>query len=320
MRKLFVAGALALAWSVSWAFWAATASSAEAVFPSSSSLGLVPPPGMSRSTKFQGFEDQTTGASIVLAELPAEAHVQILASFTPEGMRPSGFAGAAPAVDWPIAGGEGRLMRGSQEVAGITFRKWVILAKTGTLTAIVTSQIPEAATSAERDAAIEAALRTIAVRAAPSLDEQVKGLPFGLGDRAGFRVVRTLAGAGLILTEGPQDTVQDLSQPLVVVASSLRGVPPKAERDAFARRAFATVAHVNDIQVDDAKRDERGGADWVRIVGHGTDAKTGAPVQVEQVIRFGEDGYVRAIGIWRRDEEARFGARFGRLADSITAR
>ena len=42
--------------------------------------------------------------------------------------------------------------------------------------------------------------------------------------------MRTMAGSGLYLTEGPHDTVKDASQPIVIVASNLGQAPPPAAR------------------------------------------------------------------------------------------
>lgn len=293
---------------------------AEAVFPPGSRVGLEPPPGMSLSTSFQGFENRASGASIVALDLPGEAHAEILPGFSGEGMRASGLRASGPAVDWPVRGGEGRLLRGTQAAHGLVFRKWVVLAKAAGATAMVTVQVPEDTRGVPSDAAIEAALRTIALRAPQSIEEQIAALPFRIADHAGFRVVRALAGSGLVLTEGPADVSRNASQPLVVVASSLSGGPAPADRSAFARRAYATIAGVDDLAVASDDSEERDGASWSVIDGHGTDRGSGTPVQTAQITRFTADGYVRVIGIWRRSEAASLAERFGRLGRSVTAK
>lgn len=45
----------------------AAAFAAEPIFPSGSRIGIVPPPGMTMSTAFQGFEDTAHGAVLVMS-------------------------------------------------------------------------------------------------------------------------------------------------------------------------------------------------------------------------------------------------------------
>lgn len=57
------------------------ARAADPIFPNGASVGLVPPPGMSLSKAFSGFEHRS-GASVVIAELPAEAYPQLVEKFS----------------------------------------------------------------------------------------------------------------------------------------------------------------------------------------------------------------------------------------------
>lgn len=289
-------------------------------FPPGSAVGLVPPKGMTLSKRFSGFENASTGASILTADMPPEAYAAILPSFTPEGMAKSGLQASGPATDLAIKGGEGKLLKGTQAAYGSTYRKWVVLAKSRNGTAMVSAQAPEASAAAFPDSVIEASLSTIAFRKPPGLEEQASALPFQVGDRAGFRLVRVLSGSGLVLTEGPEDTLSDASQPVVVVASSLGGGVPTepAARLAFAKHAFSTVAGVDDLVLEGEKAFEQDGASWIRLEGRGTYRATAEAVYVLQLIRFTPSGYVRAVAISRTLDKPRFAERFDRLAQSIT--
>ncbi len=299
----------------------AAANAQQAVFPPGSGVGLVPPKGLTLSKNFSGFESSALGASILTVDLPLPAFTEILTGFTPEGLAASGLQASGPSVDWKIAGGDGRLIRGKQLARGVTYRKWVVLARGRTATAMVTVQTPQTSAAELSDAAVEAALKTIALRDPPGIEEQVAGLPFRIGDRAGFRAVRALSGAGLVLTEGPQDTLRDASQPVVVVASSLGGgVVDPAGRAALAREGFVSVSGVDDLSVDNETAYDLGGAPWARIEGRGTYRASGEAVYVTQLVRYAPNGYIRIVAICRSLDKGRFADRFKRVADSVAAR
>ncbi len=298
----------------------AAAQAQQTVFPPGSGIGLVPPKGMSPASGFAGFEDRANGASILMADMPPQAYPEILAGFTPEALAPTGFLAGAPAVEWPVKGGEGRMLRGRQTAQGVVYRKWIVLAKAPNGTAMISAQAPEMRAKELPDAAIEAALRTVALRTPPSLDEQAAALPFTLGDKAGFRIVRVLAGSGILLTEGVQDIVPDASQPVVVVASALGAPVEPSNRAAFARQAFDVIGGVSDLVVDKESASDRGGASGIRLEGRGVYRSSGEAVYVVQVLRFTAAGYVRIVAISRSLERERYEARFTRLAESVGPR
>ena len=51
----------------------AAAQAADVVFPAGSRIGLVPPPGLSKSNAFQGFEDAEHNVAMIIAAVPREA-------------------------------------------------------------------------------------------------------------------------------------------------------------------------------------------------------------------------------------------------------
>ena len=288
------------------------------VFPGGSGVGLVPPPGLTLSTNFSGFEDAAKGTSIVLTELPVDAYAALAAKFNPEGLRETGIE-AGPPEDWPVEGAVvSKLIRGSQVAAGIKYRKWVVLVGAKTTTAMVTAQVPDGVQGGLSDADVETALRTIAIRTPPSLDEQVAALPFKLSDTAGFRPVRVIAGATYLLTEGPNDVATNSTQPIIIIASNLNTAPEASARMAFAKQAFASLTGIEDVQSDNETSSEGNGAEWVEIDGSAKDSAGGDQLYVAQIARFETSRYVRAILIVRDSEKEKFSDRFRKLAKSMT--
>lgn len=292
-----------------------------AAFPPGSAVGIAPPPGMKPSAGFAGFEDATTGASIIMSDLPPEAFDQILPTFTPEGLAGSGLQAAGPAADWPVKNGKARILRGKQPAHGLVFRKWILLARGPASTAMLSIQAPETTAKTLPDSAIETALKTVALRQPPSLDEQLSSLPFRFGDLAGFRPVRVMSGTALMLTEGPQDSVAGASQPVIVANTGAGASNPAAkDRTAFSRSMLGAVAGASDMLTDKEQTFEIGGVPWSRIEGKAVYRATGEAIYVVQFIRFAADRYVRMVGVSRTVDQERYADRFRRLAESVVAK
>ncbi|KMO28947.1 hypothetical protein VP06_26015 [Methylobacterium aquaticum] len=314
-RPILAAGRLLAAFGV----LASPALAAEAVFPAAASVGLVPPPGMTPSKGFAGFEHRS-GASILITEMPAEAYGQLVERFTPEALRATGFEAHGPGTPLGVAGGEGRVLRGSQAANGLTYAKWVAVVRGASGTGLITVQVPEAARGQMPDEAVEAALSTIAFRAPGSLADQIAALPYAVGDLAGFRPVRTLMGNALMLTDGPKDVDPDGAQPMVVVAPSMgRAAVPAGQEGAFARKALATFREIRDVTVTDEDRATRDGAVVLRLRATGSDARSGRPLAVTQVIRFDGRSYLRVLGLTPADRSEAL-ARADRVAASVAMR
>ncbi|MGF3023105.1 hypothetical protein ACQVP2_09785 [Methylobacterium aquaticum] len=314
-RPVLAAGRLLAAFGV----LASPALAAEAVFPAAASVGLVPPPGMTPSKGFAGFEHRS-GASILITEMPAEAYGQLVERFTPEALRATGFEAHGPGTPLGVAGGEGRVLRGSQAANGLTYAKWVAVVRGASGTGLITVQVPKTARGQMPDEAVEAALTTIAFRAPGSLADQIAALPYAVGDLAGFRPVRTLMGNALMLTDGPKDVDPDGAQPMVVVAPSMgRAAVPAGQEGAFARKALATFREIRDVTVTDEDRATRDGAVVLRLRATGSDARSGRPLAVTQVIRFDGRSYLRVLGLTPADRSEAL-ARAERVAASVAMR
>lgn len=285
----------------------------QAVFPQGGAIGLTPPPGMTESASFTGFES-AAGDSILIAELPREAYAELTRRITatPVGQPlPNGVTIDAPGVPVTLADGVKAIRwRGHQTVAGTRFAKWLMLAEGPGATAIVTAQAPEARASAA-EAGFEAALASLRFQPPASLDGAIAALPFAVGDMAGFRAVRTLMGSALMLTEGPRDIDPDGAQPLVVVAASI-DARPILDPEASARQMFGA----QDFTRLEAKSLEQRGDDTI-VDGTGVDRARYVRLRQHLRIKPG-GGYVRTVCIWPVADD--LAARCDRLAASIRAK
>ncbi len=288
------------------------------VFPPGSAVGLVPPPGMVQATAFAGFQDPAAGASILISELPAEAFAAV-SKLDDKALRQRAAitilrrrtlqAGGVPAV----------LLAGTQLAPGAEFRKWMLVVGASALTAIVTVQVPAAARRAYPDRVVEAALASVAFRQAPSPADAMAALPFLLGDLAGFRVVRTLAGNSVLLTEGPLDVARNAEQPLLVVTWQRQAALPPELWEAYAARRLG-AARLRDPDTGASEALQAGGGDWLLTEATGADTDSGRRMHAFQALRFGGDGVLQALGLVRAEAWEAMAPRFRRVALSASPR
>lgn len=300
-------------------FAAGAALAADPVFPPGSRIGLVPPANMQPARGLAGFQDPQTGAAIIAVEMPAEAYPSIAAGFSEEALKAQGFTPTSRETV-KIGSADALLVSGTQNESGRAVPKTVLLTADPTMTALVIAQSPVGASPAEEDK-LRAALKTVALRPALSMDDQLKALPFRMGDMASFRPIRAMAGNSILLTDGPSDVVRNAEQPVVIVAQSFAPAPAGAEqRDAFARAALAQNALLKDIVFERAQGFRLGGADWHEIVAKAKDGQSDQPVIVLQSIRFSPDGYLRTLGVAKVEQRDEVMPRFRRIVDGLVPR
>ncbi len=264
---------------------------ADVVYPAAAATGLVPPAGMEPATDFQGFIHEASGTSIVIAEFPPEAYPQFAEQFTPAALGQQGIS-EATRENVTIAGVDAILITGEQTSQGLPYRKWIALVRGAEETAMVTVQMAQGLETFS-DGEIRGALMSIAFRPKPDIEAQIGALPFTVGNRAGFRPVRTMMGNLLLLTDGPNDVSDGSDQPIVTFGASVAAVPPAEARDTFARQAFMRLPRLSDVKIESAE-----GGEGVRHEIIAT-AKTagGSDVLLMQTFLFGTGSYVRMVAI-----------------------
>lgn len=295
---------------------ATAAGAADAVFPSGSRIGFVPPPGMVAMKGVAGFSDPRTGTAIVAIEMPGEAYATIAESFGREILHAQGFT-LKTQETVKIGSTDALLISGDQTTDGKTVPKALLLAATGGMTALVVAQSAPATTMSGVDLDTLAALRTVVFRGPLSMSEQLAALPFEVNDLEGFHPARVLAGNSLLLTLGPNDAVKEAEQPILIVAQSFSQVPVPDQREAFARAVLVTNTFLSDAVLERSQSFRQNGADWHEIVATAKDTRSGTQVVVLQTIRFSGDHYLRMVGIVRSDQRDDVMPRMRRIVDAV---
>jgi hypothetical protein len=294
-----------------------TAAGAEPVFPLGLRIGLEPPGDLKLSTRFPGFEDADRKVAITVLDLPARAYVELERSAF--GKNQSGLTDFKR-ESFPFASGVGFLISGSVQQNGVSLHRWFLLASgvggnVQDLATLINVEVPEAALSLYSDAVIRKALASVTFRAAP-LQEQLGMLPFQLNELAGFRVTQAMPAGGVILTDGPTDDIS--KQPYMIVSIGSGAPDERDDRGKFARELLAS-APLRDLSVTLAEPMRIAGLPGfeIRAQAQGPD---GAPVLLVQWVRFGSGGFLRIVGVGRKDDWDALFTRFRAVRDGIDLR
>jgi hypothetical protein len=287
---------------------------ADVVFPPGARVGIAPPPGMTASRTFRGYEGTDRSALATVIELPAKAYEQIEKSLTLEALSPKGFVGEKREA-FTVANGKAVLFTGKQTVGTVPLRQWVLAASIGDLTAIINVQVRDTAAKDFPEAAIRTALSSVQIRPTP-LAEQINLLPFQFGDLSGFRVVRVLGTVAAVLTDGPKDEIDDGLQPHVVVAIA-PGKPNQADHADFARRTLATLPGFKEIKITSGDAMRIGGQQGYEMRASAINTKSNAPVSIVQWLRFGSSAYIHMVAVSPKDQWEKSFPRFRAIRDGL---
>jgi hypothetical protein len=291
------------------------ASAASPTFLPGSRVGLVPPAGMVPSRSFQGYEDAARQAVLVITEMGANTFERAGEDFTPEALAAGGIEVDAR-EEAALAGMRGYLIIAHQEVAGTRVRKWALVLTRSDITAIVVVVTPEAERAAYPDAALRASLATLVVRERVPDAEKFELLPYRFRDLAGFRLIQAIPGGTALLTSGPSDATIATLQPFFMIQIAA-AAPGPAERESFARRLLAGTIGFDQFRVVQSAPMHLGPQQGHELIAEGKDPKNGIDLSFVQWLRFGVTGYVRMLGIARRDAWDEAFPRMRALRDGI---
>jgi hypothetical protein len=303
--------------------FAVPARAAEPIFPIGSHIGLVPPPGMVMSKKFPGFEDSANDAIIIFATLPGTAYAEMEKSPVPQALKAQGVT-VAKREPIQLKVGNGFLVTGNQVTGNKHYRKWLLVAPVGNLTALVSVQVPEK-NATYSDAVVRAALMTLAVRAKVPESEDLSLLPFTIGNLSGFRIQGIVPGRALLLIDSPAypklSVTGGVPEPNLnarfIVTAVPGGPQDTSDQAGFARFAFGTIGGIKDVQITMSEPVRIENQQEFETVAQAKDAITGIDIMVVQWLRFGGNGFLQMVGIARADLWNSELSRLRALRDSI---
>jgi hypothetical protein len=279
---------------------------------------------MTLAERFPGFIDAANNAGILIGMLPLAAYPNIEKTLADDALKKQGFT-AEKRETLQLGIGNGLLVVGTEVGPDKTkYRKWLLIAKTADLTALVTVQEP-VGSNAYSDAVVRASLATLAERETVPDAELLTMLPFSVADLAGFTVANVVPGRALMLLDAPKDPHLVVTQGLPELEFNARFIiaavpnPPASneERADLARFAFNSIAGIKDIHLtmsEPIRMDNRQGFE---TVAQAKDANTNVDVIVVQWLRFEGGQFLQMVGISRADVWSTELPRMRTMRDSI---
>ena len=218
---------------------------ADPVFPPGIRVGMVPLVGLVRAKTFVGFETEDGSVKVLVAELPAEAYVEVMNAFK---ANPGGTNGVKP-ENIETAAGVAYYTAENTKDGTSNVRRYSMILPGGTFSGYVAVQIPENATKIYSDEAVRQMFASAVIRKEVPVAEQLDLMPFKVTELSDFKNVRTLPpGAALILADGDETTGFEEAPFMVIGLVSATPAQPD-DRGRFAQEAARTIPGVRDAHL-----------------------------------------------------------------------
>lgn len=282
-----------------------------------SRVSLDLPEDYTPATRFSGFLQEATGASIVVFEAPSHAYEEMASGFTPEALAAKGI-GKAVAGQLAIAAPH-VFIRAEQSTPQGVFEKLFVLTRLDGTTVLVSANVPRTAIEQRRAvlADIEKALTSVAVGA------RVEAQPAStLGYLGPFKDAGAIMGSARLFTRDGriEPAVRGEVRAVFILAPSL-DKQPILDLGSLAESALRSLADYDGLSVTKVEA-----VQIANLSGLAHEARASAkggkePVVLYQVMLAGRDGgYTRILGIAPAAEAPALLPEFRMMATSLIAR
>lgn len=275
------------------------------------------PEGFTESPTVPGLIWDQAEASIIAAELPADAFGPLSQRFsTGMGEIQGEEVELSEAERITIDGKPALRAKGRQRIGIGTVDKWFLLIQAPQATILITAQVPSLFATPVRIGIMDAVLAS--VRIAENRLDLREALPFRFSETERFQMARVLSAYAVILTDA--HVVPDPADRGLFAIGTGQGADcalwQETGQQAFAERLIKNLRSVKelaDIKTTPARFAE---SDGFQTVAYGQ--VNGQQALVMQTVRFNECRYARTIGIGPANAEELYRKEFVRLAEGFS--
>lgn len=284
------------------------------------SVQISPPQGFQPSKLFPGFEQQQTGASILVTELPIPKAQSIITQFSTAKVLKARGMTLIESKDITIDGRPSKLLLVTQSAQGIKFLRWIVVVGTGDQALIATASFPES-----QAAALKAPLRQaiISLRWMPGTAVQsLEGLTFSFKPAGDLQISGRVANTVMLTKSGAKPPIP-AADPLMVLGSalsiggSLSGKMSGEELAEFSRLRLKQTQQVTELTETSGQVKTLADHPAFEIVATGYDLKTRTPLTVYQVIVSTDETYYILQGFVSNAGAQKYLPIFRAVADSF---
>jgi hypothetical protein len=289
---------------------------AEPVFPPGLRLGMVPLVGLVRAKTFVGFETEDGSVKVLVAELPAQAYVEVMNAFK---ANPAGTGGVKP-ESLETSAGIAYYTAENAKTGATPVRRYSMILQGDTFAGYVAVQVPENASKIYTDDAIRQMFASATLRKEVPLDEKLGLLPFKVSELGSFKNVRTLAPGGAVILADGDETTGFEAAPFMVIGLMASAPNQPEDRGRYAEQAATSIPGVHSWRITMSEPVRIDGMPGYETRLDATSGKDNTPVTVVQWVRFGGPTSLRIIGSAPRDQWASAFPRFRAVRDGIDQR
>ena len=287
---------------------------AQSSYVSFPSIGvqLMQPQGFTESSKFQGFQQESSQSSVMLIKLPGPFS-EIANGFTGKNLKSRGMK-LVRKKSVKVDGSKALLLQVIQEAYGTEFYKWILATGDESSTQLITATFPSTEVDYLSDELKSVLLNLKFTNSpAPNVGSDVG---YQLGESSLLQLTESV-GKTLLYTKDGSIPAKSPADPLFITAPALSNVAIiDKEQFALQRLFFTEQVKVSQIVSKDAIA--IAGRDGYEIIAEGNDKKTNIPLKIYQTILFSEDSYFLMQGMVGQDITTDYLSEFKSLARSLT--
>jgi hypothetical protein len=180
---------------------------------------IAPPQDFQPSKFFPGFEQQQTGATILVTEMPIPKAQNLIKQFSSANVLKSRGMTLIESKAIALDGRPGKLLLVAQSNEGIKFLKWIVVAEAGDRALIATASFPESQTAALKEPLRQAVIN---LRWMPGAAVQpLEGLTFSFQPAGDLQIAGRVSNTVMLTKHGVKPPIP-AADPLMVLGSALQ--------------------------------------------------------------------------------------------------
>lgn len=275
-------------------------------------INLIKPEGFIESTNFPGFQQNTTGATIVVTEFPG-AYTDVASGFTTENLKPRGM-NLLSKENISVDSYKGFLVKFTQNANGQEYGKLGIIFGDDKESVFIVASFP-----IELEKELSTLLKDSLISAKWDRKKEVDpfaDLSFNVDASGSLKFAKRLQSTLLYSKDGKFPV--EVDTPIFVVGKSVSDFPTGTnDFKAFAESRLNQSAENKNITIESGEAITINSLNGYEIVATGNDAASNAPLAIYQVLLFDDKNYFIMQGLVGIKSKDQFLAEFKKMAQSF---
>lgn len=291
---------------------AESAPKAELIGVKGTKINLIKPEGFIESTNFPGFQQNTTGATIVVTEFPG-AYTDIASGFTAENLKPRGM-NLISKENISVDSYKGFLVKFTQNANGQEYGKVGVIFGDDKESVFIIASFP-----VELEKELSTVLKDSLIAAKWDRKKEVDpfaDLSFNVDASGSLKFAKRLQSTLLYSKDGKFPV--EVDTPIFVVGKSVSDFPTgTSDYKAFAESRLNQSAENKNIAIESGEAITIDNLNGYEIVANGNDSASNAPLAIYQVLLFDDKNYFIMQGLVGVKSKDQFLVEFKKMARSF---